>query len=147
MTALKTESSNRYVLIDNFLLGELRRWKRQQIANEKIFGDSYVYAEAVIEALLQRPEAKKLIGDAETDTYESDTIEGAKKYADKKAQDEAMADASCNEVDALMSEAAIDNALGKLNFNSDPSEILTSLEGVSKLDRTLAMVGRHKTTK
>ena len=62
-------------------------------------------------------------------------------------EDEAMADASCNEVDALMSEAAIDNALGKLNFNSDPSEILTSLEGVSKLDRTLAMVGRHKTTK
>ena len=43
LTALKTESSNRYVLIDNFLLGELRRWKGQQIANEKIFGDSYVY--------------------------------------------------------------------------------------------------------
>ena len=40
-TTLKTESSNRYILINNFLLGELRRWKVQQIENEKQFGDSY----------------------------------------------------------------------------------------------------------
>ena len=42
-STLKTESSNRYVLIDDFLLGELRRWQVQQAENEKKFGDSYVY--------------------------------------------------------------------------------------------------------
>ena len=41
-TTLKTESSNRYVLIDDFLIGELRRWQTRQIENEKQFGDSYV---------------------------------------------------------------------------------------------------------
>ena len=42
-TTLKTKSSNRYVLIDDYLLGELRRWQNRQIENEKEFGDSYVY--------------------------------------------------------------------------------------------------------
>ena len=42
-TTLKTESSNRYILIDVYLLGELKRWQSQQAANEKQFGDSYVY--------------------------------------------------------------------------------------------------------
>ena len=42
-TSLKTESSNRYVLVDDFLLGELRRWQLQQRENEKHFGNSYVY--------------------------------------------------------------------------------------------------------
>ena len=41
-TTLKTKSSNRYVLIDDYLLGELRRWQNRQIENEKEFGDSYV---------------------------------------------------------------------------------------------------------
>ena len=40
---LKTESSERYILVDDYLLGELRRWQSQQVANEKIFGGSYVY--------------------------------------------------------------------------------------------------------
>ena len=40
---LKTESSNRYIIVDDFLLGELRRWQSRQIENEKQFGDSYVY--------------------------------------------------------------------------------------------------------
>lgn len=43
LTTLKTESSERYILVDDYLLGELRRWQSQQVANEKIFGDSYVY--------------------------------------------------------------------------------------------------------
>ena len=42
-TTLKTESSNRYIIIDNFLLGELRRWRVHQLENEKALGDSYVY--------------------------------------------------------------------------------------------------------
>ena len=42
-TTLKTESSKRYILIDDYLLGELRRWQNQQAENEKQFGDSYVY--------------------------------------------------------------------------------------------------------
>ena len=42
-TTLKTESSNRYIIVDDFLLGELKRWQAQQAVNEKTFGDSYVY--------------------------------------------------------------------------------------------------------
>lgn len=42
-TTLKTESSNRYIIVDDYLLGELKRWQSQQAANEKQFGDSYVY--------------------------------------------------------------------------------------------------------
>lgn len=42
-TTLKNESSNRYIIVDDFLLGELKRWQNQQIENEKHFGDSYVY--------------------------------------------------------------------------------------------------------
>ena len=44
LTTLKTESSKRYILIDDFLLNELLRWQAQQVDNEKEFGDSYVYA-------------------------------------------------------------------------------------------------------
>ena len=39
----KSKSSERYILIDDYLLGELRRWQNQQTENEKQFGDSYVY--------------------------------------------------------------------------------------------------------
>ena len=42
-TTLKTESSKRYIIIGDYLLGELRRWQNQQIENEKLFDDSYVY--------------------------------------------------------------------------------------------------------
>jgi len=42
---LKTESSKRYILIDDFLLSELKRWQVQQTENEKLFGDSYIYRE------------------------------------------------------------------------------------------------------
>lgn len=47
-TTLKTESSKRYILVNDFLLGELRRWQEQQVENEKQLGDSYVciYREA-----------------------------------------------------------------------------------------------------
>ena len=43
LTALKTESSKRYIIIDSYLLGELRRWKEQQITNEQEHGGAYVY--------------------------------------------------------------------------------------------------------
>ena len=42
-TTLKTESSNRYVIVDDYLLRELRRWQARQLENEKRFGESYVY--------------------------------------------------------------------------------------------------------
>lgn len=42
-TTLKTKTSKRYILVDNYLLGELKRWQVQQVENEKEFGDSYVY--------------------------------------------------------------------------------------------------------
>ena len=40
---LKSKSSERYILIDDYLLGELRRWQNQQTENEKKFGNSCVY--------------------------------------------------------------------------------------------------------
>ena len=40
---LKSKSSERYIIIDDYLLGELKRWQSQQAENEKEFGDSYVY--------------------------------------------------------------------------------------------------------
>lgn len=43
LTTLKTESSNRYILVGDFLLGELKRWQNQQAENERSHGDSYVY--------------------------------------------------------------------------------------------------------
>ena len=42
-TTLKTKSSNCYILVSDYLLGELRRWQNQQAENEKQLGDSYVY--------------------------------------------------------------------------------------------------------
>ena len=41
-TTLKTETSNRYIIVDDFLLGELKRWQNRQAENEKHFGDNYV---------------------------------------------------------------------------------------------------------
>ena len=43
LTTLKTESSKRYILIDDYLLSELQRWQAQQAKNEEHFGNSYVY--------------------------------------------------------------------------------------------------------
>ena len=42
-STLKTESSNRYILIDDFLKEELIRWKNRQAENEISAGVSYVY--------------------------------------------------------------------------------------------------------
>ena len=42
-STLKTESSERFVVIDKFLADELRRWRDKQFENEKSVGDSYVY--------------------------------------------------------------------------------------------------------
>ena len=42
-TTLKTESSKRYILIDDFLLDELKHWHAQQAENERQVGDSYIY--------------------------------------------------------------------------------------------------------
>ncbi|MBR1646904.1 MAG: tyrosine-type recombinase/integrase [Selenomonadaceae bacterium] len=42
-TTLKTESSNRYIVVGDFLLGELKRWQLQQTENEKLIGGSYVH--------------------------------------------------------------------------------------------------------
>ncbi len=42
-TTLKNESSKRDILISDYLLETLRRWREQQLANEKTFGDNYVY--------------------------------------------------------------------------------------------------------
>ncbi|MBR2518348.1 MAG: site-specific integrase [Selenomonadaceae bacterium] len=67
LTSLKTESSNRYVLVDDFLLGELRRWQVQQAENEKHFGDSYVYVYREADGHIERqskslpaPDGKKV---------------------------------------------------------------------------------------
>ena len=38
-----TESSSRYILVDDYLLGELTCWQNQQAVNEEQFGNSYVY--------------------------------------------------------------------------------------------------------
>ncbi len=43
LTTLKTKTSERYILIDDFLLSELKRWQAQQVENEKLFGGTYVY--------------------------------------------------------------------------------------------------------
>lgn len=48
LTTLKTESSKRYILVDDFLLGELSRWKNLLTENEATLGEYYtcVYKEA-----------------------------------------------------------------------------------------------------
>ena len=48
LTTLKTESSKRYILIDDFLLGELSRWKNLLVESEAALGEYYtcVYKEA-----------------------------------------------------------------------------------------------------
>ena len=43
LTSLKTESSNRYILVGDILFGELKRWQARQVENEKAHGNSYVY--------------------------------------------------------------------------------------------------------
>lgn len=43
LTTLKTESSKRYILIDDFLLGELSRWKNLLAANEVTLGENYIF--------------------------------------------------------------------------------------------------------
>ena len=53
-TTLKTKSSKRFILIDDFLLAELRRWQIQQTENEKQFGDSYVYIYCESDGYIQR---------------------------------------------------------------------------------------------
>ena len=53
-TTLKTKSSKRFILIDDFLLAELRRWQIQQTENEKQFGDSYVYIYCESDGHIQR---------------------------------------------------------------------------------------------
>ena len=42
-STLKTKTSNRYIVMDDFLLNELKRWKLQQIENEQAAGSSYIY--------------------------------------------------------------------------------------------------------
>lgn len=42
-TTLKTKSSERYIIVNDYLLNELRRWQARQVENENIFGGSYVY--------------------------------------------------------------------------------------------------------
>lgn len=53
-TTLKTESSKRYILVNVFLLGELRHWQERQAENEKRLGDSYVYIYHEINGHIQR---------------------------------------------------------------------------------------------
>ena len=66
-STLKTEASNRYVIVGDFLLSELKRWQLQQRENEKYFGNSYVYiyreADGHIERLsksLPAPDGEKV---------------------------------------------------------------------------------------
>ncbi len=53
-TTLKTESSKRYIIVDDYLLDELARWQNQQAENEKQFGDSYVYVYKESDGHIQR---------------------------------------------------------------------------------------------
>ena len=39
----KTKSSIRYIVMDDFLSAELKRWKLKQVDNENATGDSYIY--------------------------------------------------------------------------------------------------------
>lgn len=43
LATLKTESSKRYILVDDFLLGELSRWVKLLEANESLLGGNYTY--------------------------------------------------------------------------------------------------------
>ncbi len=53
-TTLKTESSNRYVVVSDFLLDELKRWQLQQSENEKLIGASYVYIYREVDGHIER---------------------------------------------------------------------------------------------
>lgn len=39
---MKTESSKRYIVVDDYLLSELRRWRERQAENEQELGASYI---------------------------------------------------------------------------------------------------------
>ena len=54
LTSLKTESSNRYILVGDILLGELKRWQARQAENERHFGDSYVYVYSEADGHIER---------------------------------------------------------------------------------------------
>ena len=54
LTTPKTKSSNRYILVDDFLLRELERWQVRQAENERMHGNSYVYIYADAEGHLER---------------------------------------------------------------------------------------------
>ncbi|MBR1646919.1 MAG: ACT domain-containing protein [Selenomonadaceae bacterium] len=58
-TTLKTESSNRYIVVGDFLLGELKCWRNQQAENEKSCCGSYVHVyrenDGNIERILKLP--------------------------------------------------------------------------------------------
>lgn len=43
LTTLKTESSKRYVIVDDYLLGELKRWRSFLAEQEEKLGATYVY--------------------------------------------------------------------------------------------------------
>ena len=49
---------------------------------------------------------------------------------------------SIGEVDAMMAEVDSDNALGKLNLDSDPNELLTSVGG-TKIEQFATQSQRH----
>ena len=41
--SLKNESSKRYIIVDDYLLAELRRWQARQAENEQAYGNNYIY--------------------------------------------------------------------------------------------------------
>lgn len=54
LTSPKTESSNRYIIVDDFLLGKLKSWQAQQRENEQHFGNSYVCVYREVDGHIER---------------------------------------------------------------------------------------------
>ena len=53
-TTLKTTASNRYIIADDYLLDELKRWQAQQADNEAQCGTGYVYIYREADGHIQR---------------------------------------------------------------------------------------------
>ena len=69
LTSLKTKSSNRYVLVDDILLGELKRWQAQQAENERSHGGSYVYVYREADGHIERKSKSLPAPDGETVSF------------------------------------------------------------------------------
>jgi len=76
-TKLKTRTSERYIIVDDYLLEELRRWREQQIVNEKELGGAYICVYKCNDGSIRRAAKGFPVADAERITLICTNLKGA----------------------------------------------------------------------